>query len=95
MKMLMISYDSGFDSEILDLLEKSDIKCFSKWAKVQLKEECHQHLGSHIWPGFNSVIMASVEDEKLNLFLNAIKELKKKVGSEEIRAYIWPLEEII
>ena len=65
MKMVMISYNSAIDSEVMETLKRCGIENYTKWVRVQGRGMTSgSHFGSEIWPGENSVIFSAVEDKK-------------------------------
>ncbi len=95
MKMVMVSYNSAIDSEVMEALEKCGIENYTKWIRVQGKGKTSgPHFGSEVWPGENSVIFSAIEDGKIEDLLKNIKDLRTKLGKEGIKAFIWPLEEV-
>ena len=93
--MLMISYNSAINSEVMEVLEKSGIENYTKWIQVQGKgKSSGPHFGSEIWPGENSVLFCAVEEEKIDNLLSIINELRSKLGKVGIKAFVWALEEI-
>ena len=95
MKMVMISYNSAIESEVMDIFKKCDIENYTKWTQVQGKGKTSgPHLGSEVWPGENSVIFTAIEDEKKEALLEYIKKLRVKLGKEGVKAFVLPIEEI-
>lgn len=95
MKMVMISYNSAINSEVMDILKKCGIENYTKWIRVQGKGATSgYHLGSDVWPGENSVIFTAVEDSKRDGLVSCIKDLRAKLGKAGVKAFVWPLEEI-
>ena len=95
MKMVMISYNSAINSEVMETLKKCNIENYTRWTQVHGKGKTSgYHLGSDVWPGENSVIFTAVDDKKIGGLLNYIKELRTKLGKAGIKAFVWGLEEI-
>ncbi len=95
MKMLMISYNSAINSDVMESLKCCGIENFTKWTQVQGKGRTSgPHFGNEIWPGENSVIFAAVEDNKVEELLPRIRELRSKLGKAGVKAFVWSLEEI-
>ncbi|MBN1870993.1 MAG: hypothetical protein JW800_00305 [Candidatus Omnitrophica bacterium] len=95
MKMVMISYNSAIDSEVMDALRKCNIENYTKWNQVLGKGKTSGcHLSSDIWPGENSVIFTAAEEGKIGDLLSCIKELRVKLGKEGVKAFVWPLAEV-
>ena len=95
MKMVMISYNSAINSEIIEALEKSGVENYTKWIQVQGKgKSSGSHFGSEIWPGENSVLFCAMEEEKAESLLRHIKQLRVKLNTAGVKAFVWPLEEV-
>ena len=95
MKMVMISYNSAINSELMEILGKCGIENFTKWTQVQGKGKISgPHFADEVWPGENSVLFTATEDEKSSNLLKSVKELRTKLGKEGIKAFVWNLEEI-
>ena len=95
MKMILISYNVAIDDEIMEALKKVGISGYTKLPRVlgNGKTSGH-HLDSHIWPGANSLMVLAVEDNKKDKLIEQIKEARKKLGKEGIKAFVLPLEEM-
>ncbi len=95
LKMVMISYNSAIEVEVMEILEKCGIKNYTKWTGVNGKGQMSgSHFGSEVWPGINSVIFSAMETEKAQDLLKHIKDLRAKLGKEGVKAFCWNLEEI-
>lgn len=95
LKMVMISYNSAIEVEVMEILEKCGIKNYTRWTGVQGKgERSGSHFGSEIWPGINCAIFSAIEDKKTEGLLKHIKDLRAKLGKEGVKAFTWSLEEI-
>ena len=88
MRMVMISYNSAIESDVLEALSKSGIESYTKWAQVQGRGKASgPHFGSEVWPGINCVIFTAIEDEKLSGLLNSIKGLRQRLRYHEPFAF--------
>ena len=52
------------------------------------------HLGNDIWPGKNSILYVACEDKEAKQLLNCIRELRKTLGKEGIKAFLLSLEDM-
>lgn len=97
MKMVLISYYVGIEDELLEILSSLGITEFTKWKRVLGKGKTSgPHLGTHIWPKTNALLALALNDQDLPPLLDKIKNLKSSpLGQEGVKAFIWPLEEII
>ncbi len=95
MKMVMVVYNEAIDDEVMDGLQTCCIDSFTKWQRVLGRGKTSgPHLDSNIWPGANNVCMAVVEDHKVPLLLTQVKNLRKALGKEGIKAFVLPVEEV-
>jgi nitrogen regulatory protein PII len=95
MKMVLISYNEAIDEEVMEALTVCCIDSFTKWQRVLGKGTLSEpHLDSSVWPGVNNVCMAVVEDKKVPPVLEKVKELRRKLAKEGIKAFVLPVEEI-
>jgi hypothetical protein len=67
------------------------VRGFSQWENMKGRGSIDgdPHLGSHTWPEINAAVLAIVEDEKVDVVLQKIKNIdhiNKEVG---IRAFVW------
>jgi len=95
MKMVMISYNEAVDSEIMDALTGCALVNYTKIRDTYGKgESSGTHLGNDIWPGKNSIIYVACEDNKARQLLSCLKELRKTLGAEGVKAFLLPLEDM-
>jgi hypothetical protein len=52
------------------------------------------HEGTDIWPGRNNILYIACDEKCSQKLLSCIKELKKTLGKEGVKAFILPLEEV-
>lgn len=96
MKMCLIIYDAGFDDELIEALNCSNIKRYTKWTQVMGKGEKSEHkMGDAIWPGFNCATMIAIEPAEESKLTDELKKLYEKMGYKGLKVYSWPLENII
>ncbi|MEW6008627.1 MAG: PG0541 family transporter-associated protein [Candidatus Omnitrophota bacterium] len=95
MKMVLIVYNEAIDDEVMESLEACSVESFTKWQKVLGKGKVSEpHLDTTIWPGANNVCMTVIEDKKIPGLLEQVKNLRKALGKEGIKAFVIPIEEI-
>jgi len=95
MKLVIICYNIAIGDEVLEVLKEVGISSYTRFKEAQgVGKLSGPHLGNHIWPGVNSVLAVALEDEKKNKLIEKIKELRKKLGKEGVKAFVLPLEEI-
>lgn len=95
MKMVMITYNEALDMEVMEVLENCQTKNFTKIMGVYGRGSTSgTHLGNDIWPGRNNILYIACEEKGAREVLSCVRELKKKLGAEGIKAFLLPLEEI-
>ena len=96
MRMVLVVYNSVIEPDVMGLLEKLGITSYTKWTGVQGRGEISEpHLGSEVWPGTNSVLALAVEDGQKRSIIEQIRELRKRLGREGVKAFVLPLEEMV
>jgi len=95
MKMVILAYNIALDEEIMELMEGAVLDFYTKWTKVLGKGSTSgSHLGTPVWPGFNNVLMVAAEDDKVPALLDGVRDLRRRLGKEGIKAFVLPLEEV-
>lgn len=95
MKMVMIVYNEAMDMEVMETLEQCAMKNYTKIKGVFGKGAASgTHLGTDIWPGRNNILYAACEQKEKDSLLSCVRELRRKLGKEGVKAFVWDLEEI-
>jgi hypothetical protein len=94
-KMVMVVYNEAMDMEVMEVLEQCAMKNYTKIKGVFGKGATSgTHLGTDVWPGRNNILYAACEQKEKDLLLSCVKELRKKLGKEGIKAFVLPLDEM-
>lgn len=94
MKMVFLSYKESQQEEIVDILEDLDISAYTRFSQVQAKyHKGRPRMGTHVWPGFNSVILLATEEATSKELLGRIREFNQRTEFEGIYMMCWTLEE--
>jgi hypothetical protein len=95
MKMVMITYNEAIDTEVMEVLSGCALKNYTKILGAFGKGSASgTHLGNDIWPGKNNILYVSGEEKQTQQLISCIKELRKKLGKEGIKAFVLPVEEV-
>ena len=95
MKMIFIMYNIAINDEVMEIMKKAGIENYTRWERVTGVGKIRGlHMGTHVWPAVNSVLAVAVEDDKKDKLIEQIKEARKKLGKEGIKAFVLPLEEM-
>ena len=97
MKAVFIAYNQALTEAVDSILDRHNIKGYTKWADAQGRgtNGGEPHLGSHTWPAMNSVILAIIEEEMVELLLASLKKLDEKAEQQGLRAFVWNIEGMI
>jgi nitrogen regulatory protein PII len=95
MKAVFISYNQALSERITDILDINDIRGFTKWALTEGRGSVdgEPHYGSHAWPSMNASVLTIVDDEKVDVILNELRELDKETKMQGSRAFVWNVEQ--
>ncbi len=95
MKLIVICYNIAIGEEVMEVLKELEIKSYTRFERAQgAGTLAGPHLGTNVWPAVNSVMMIALEDEKKNKLIEKIKELRKRLGKEGVKAFVLPVEEV-
>ncbi len=95
MKMIMISYNEAVDMEVTESLDKCALKNYTKITGTYGRgNSSGTHLGNDVWPGRNNILYVVCEDEEAKHLMSSIKELRKVLGREGVKAFLLPLEDV-
>ena len=95
MKMVMVVYNEAMDMEVMEVLENCAMKNYTKITGVFGRGSASgTHLGNDIFPGRNNALYIACEENQAKQILSCVKELRKKLSHEGIKAFVLPLEEL-
>lgn len=95
-KMLVIVYNEAIDVEVMEAMEKCGLKNYTKVMGAYGRGDASGvHLGNDIWPGRNNILYVACEEGAAQEFISSIKELKKRLDREGIKAFLLPIEDLV
>ena len=95
MKMIMLVFNEAMDEEVAEILRQCRLDNYTRINGVFGKGTTSgAHLGTAIWPGRNNSLLMALPDEAVGPLLECVRELRKTMGSEGIKAFIWSLESV-
>ena len=97
MKAVFISLYQAFYDEVMEILDKNEIRGFTFWNEVQGRgsHDGEPHYGTHAWPTLNNAIISIVDDDKVDGILNQLHEKDLKTPDLGLRAFSWNVEKMI
>lgn len=97
MKAIFVSFNQAYYEMILSIMDRNNIRGFTYWETVQGRgtNGGEPHFGSHAWPTLNSAILAMVEDERVDNFLDLLHKMDMQTEAQGLRAFVWNIEKTI
>lgn len=93
-KMVMVVYNEAVESEVMEVLTDCGLKNYTKIPAAYGKGNASgTHLGSDIWPGRNNILLVGCGKTEAARLLSCIRELRKTLAKEGIKAFSFSLEE--
>jgi nitrogen regulatory protein PII len=95
MKMVMVVYNEAIDAEVMEVLEKCGLRNYTKITAVYGRgSSSGTHLGNDIWPGRNNILYVACDEKQVKEMLSCVRELRKKLDKEGIKAFLLPIEDV-
>ncbi|MEG0163098.1 MAG: hypothetical protein RSF93_04010 [Mucinivorans sp.] len=94
MKTLFLSYNQSLAELVTNILDKHSVRGYTQWFDVSGSGSYsgEPHLGSHTWPAKNTVILAVMDDHRIEPLLEALRELDSRTEQQGLRAFVWNVE---
>jgi len=93
--LVLIAYNEALDEQVSALLLESGAEGFTKWTKVYGRgNSSGPHLGTHIWPKTNNVLLVLTEDEVAEKLLDGVRGLRERFAREGVKCFVLPCEEV-
>ncbi len=94
-KMVMIIYNEAIGLEVLEVLKTPTTTLnYTKVVGAYGKGTTSgTHEGSDIWPGLNNILYVACADDDAKKILVRVRELRKTLGREGVKAFILPIED--
>ena len=93
--MVMLVYNEAIDNEVMEALKSCAIKNYTQVKAVfgaGLTSGIHH--GNDIWPGRNNILYICCEEKQAKDLLLKVKELRKTLGHEGVKAFVLHVEEV-
>ncbi|MBU4200732.1 MAG: hypothetical protein KKG09_03600 [Verrucomicrobia bacterium] len=95
MKMLMLVYNEAIGEEVMEMTASCGGGNYTRIDGIFGKGGTSgTHLGTDIWPGRNNILLLAVSDDEAKKMLAGIKSLRKTLGAEGVKAFVWNLEAV-
>lgn len=95
-KMVMIIYNEAIDNEVMEIFDSCPVKNYTLVTAAFGKGTTSgTHRGDDIWPGRNNILYIACDEDQAQEMLLFVKELKKILGQEGIKAFVLPIDAMI
>jgi len=92
--MAMIVYNEALDMEVMEAMDECAVKNYTKVMGVFGRGEASgTHLGTDIWPGRNNILYCACDEAQAKKMLACVRELRKELSREGIKAFVLPIED--
>lgn len=96
MRMVWIAYNQAMGDEIEECLEKCGVQSYTKFPLIHgVGRHSGPHMGTHIWPGVNALLMIACSEETKDRLLAGVRALREAFEKEGIKAFVMPVEEVV
>ncbi len=94
MNMLMIICPQNREENIRGVIEKHGVHFYSEIGNVTGTGKTGKRMGNRLWPGTSTLMFTTVEDDKKNELISALKSCSADLyPGEGLKAFILPAEE--
>jgi len=95
MKAVLIVHNVAIDEQVNEILVSVGVDCYTKLTNTLGKGRLSEpHLNTDVWPGVNYGTFVVTEKLKAKQILENVRQLRKKLGSEGVKAFMWEIEDI-
>jgi nitrogen regulatory protein PII len=96
MKMVMIVLNASIEEEVRGCAKEYGLSEYTKFTKVLGEgENSGPHMGTHIWPSVNTVILYACEEEKANRFVDHLAKIKDEFRELGLKAFVFDLDRVL
>lgn len=95
MKAVLIAHNEAIDKDVNEALDSVGISCFTKFTNVLGKGEISEpRLDTEVWPGTNYCTFVVTDPAKGKEIMDKIRQLRKKLGTEGLKAFMWEIDDV-
>lgn len=95
MKAVLIVHNVAIDKDVSEALESAGISCYTKFPNIIGKGEISEpHLNIDVWPGINCGTFVVTDQTKAKEVMDSVRQMRGKLGSEGIKAFMWEIDDI-
>ncbi|MBQ8553527.1 MAG: hypothetical protein IJ431_04945 [Alistipes sp.] len=97
MKAVFVACNQSMYDAVMNVMKDMEIRGFTGWEELMGcgSKDGEPHLGTHAWPTMNSALIAVMEDDKAAAFLARLKQLDVDNDQQGLRAFAWPVTDMM
>ena len=97
MKAVFVVCNQSMFDAVQDIMKDMGLRGFTGWEELMGcgSRDGEPHLGSHAWPTMNSALIAVMEDAQAAEYMQRLKQLDVENDQQGLRAFAWPVSDII
>jgi hypothetical protein len=95
MKAVLIMHNVAIDEEVNEILVSVGVDCYTKFTNTLGKGQLSEpHLNTDVWPGVNYGTLVVTDEANAKKIMENVRQMRKKLGSEGVKAFMWEIEDI-
>jgi nitrogen regulatory protein PII len=95
MKAVLIVHNIAIDKDVNEALESAGIRYYTKFTDTLGRGEMSEpHLNTEVWPATNIGTFVVTDEAKAGGIMDIVRQMRKKLGSEGIKAFMWEIEDV-
>ncbi len=95
MKAVLIVHNVAIDEQVNEILVSIGIDCYTKFTNTLGKGRLSEpHLNTDVWPGVNYGTFIVTDQGKSKEIMDKVRQMRGKLGSEGIKAFMWEVDDI-
>jgi hypothetical protein len=95
MKAVLIVHNAAIDAEVHEALQSIGVDCYTKFTNTIGKGQLSQpHLNTDVWPGINYGTFVVTDQAKANRIMDNVRQMRERLASEGIKAFMWQIDDI-
>jgi len=95
MKAVLIVHNVAIDNEVTEALESAGIRYYTKFTDTLGRGELSEpRLNTEVWPGNNVGTFVVTEEPKAKEIMALVRQMRKTLGSEGIKAFAWEITDV-
>jgi len=95
MKAVLIVHNIAIDNDVNEALESAGIRYYTKFTDTLGRGELSEpHLNTEVWPATNIGTFVVTDEAKAGEIMAIVRQMRKKLGPEGIKAFMWEIEDV-